>query len=249
MNHLNQAAQNMVAFWEDPKNIPFNEADCGMIHKPISGTTYIPIGGTIYIDHSVALISDDGCMSAQGQTLYHEGGYTVKQLKKMQHEKADIETAKILGISVAHSRFLRMLNYSESDSPQEVLTNPEKYLGPNYQEVLRFWDYLDTVSRLHWKYVRKLYKIFTSNHSLIYKLSGIAECAAEETIGKAFATAANRSPLPVGRASYVGPAAAASHATMELIGKSSLLMKGESIKVAALFGFDPFDKNSLSENA
>jgi hypothetical protein len=28
----------------------------------------------------------------------------------------------------------------------EALTNPQKYLGPNYQEVLRFWNHLDKMS-------------------------------------------------------------------------------------------------------
>jgi hypothetical protein len=36
--------------------------------------------------------------------------------------------------------------FSERLEQPDVLTDPEKYLGPNYQDVLNFWIYLDTLS-------------------------------------------------------------------------------------------------------
>ncbi len=36
--------------------------------------------------------------------------------------------------------------FSDRLNNLDVLTNPEKYLGPNYQDVLNFWIYLDTLS-------------------------------------------------------------------------------------------------------
>jgi hypothetical protein len=42
--------------------------------------------------------------------------------------------------SKIHKRF------SERLEQPDALKNPEKYLGPNYQDVLNFWIYLDTLS-------------------------------------------------------------------------------------------------------
>jgi hypothetical protein len=42
--------------------------------------------------------------------------------------------------SKIHQRF------SERLKNPDVLTNPGKYLGPNYQDVLNFWFYVDTLS-------------------------------------------------------------------------------------------------------
>jgi hypothetical protein len=36
--------------------------------------------------------------------------------------------------------------FSEHLKNPNVLTNPAKYLGPNYQDVLNFWIYLDSLS-------------------------------------------------------------------------------------------------------
>lgn len=41
----------------------------------------------------------------------------------------------------------QLLDYTQDD---EALSNPQKYLGPNFEEVLRFWNHLDemTVNQL-----------------------------------------------------------------------------------------------------
>jgi hypothetical protein len=119
---LNQAAQKIVSFWETERVIPFKGQ---LIAKDGNGNV---------------------CMCAQGQALHIVGGYTQEQLFDMSISKADKETARILGISLVHSIFLRIINDTCEGSPQDVLSNPAKYLGPNFEQVLNFWIYLDTLS-------------------------------------------------------------------------------------------------------
>jgi hypothetical protein len=118
---LSPAAQDIVDFWTTTRTIPFKRK---LIHRNKDGSC---------------------SMCAQGQVL-HRNGYSEEELLNMSIFKADKETARILGISVAHSIFLRKINDSEAGSPQEVLSNPGKYLGPNWEKVLDFWLYLDTLS-------------------------------------------------------------------------------------------------------
>jgi hypothetical protein len=209
MNHLNlnQSALNMVAFWEDPQNIPFKG-------KPIS---------------------DDGLMSAQGQTLHLEGGYTVEQLQKMSQFDADRYTARILGISVVHSELLKYVNGKFPGAPQDVLTNPEKYLGPNYQEVLRFWAHLDTLSFEQLNNAHNRYWDLDSEDR--YKSWDLAICACLCTIGW------DKTKVVYDASGLY------EEATGELIGYHELMERGIPLTFVPLFGFDPFDKNSLSENA
>jgi hypothetical protein len=118
---LNSSAKEMVYLWSTSREIPFK-------------------GKLISRD-------DDGkiCMCAQGQVLY-KNGYSEEQLFDMSFSEADKETARILGISTIHSRFLRIINDNLEGSPQDVISNPEKYLGPNWEKVLEFWWYIDTLS-------------------------------------------------------------------------------------------------------
>ena len=96
------------------------------------------------------LISADGCMCAQGQALHFIGGYSAEDLRKMAQNKADKETARLLGISLAHSILLRNVNDSIEGVPSIVLTNPEKVLGDQAQTVLAFWRYLDRMDAAVW---------------------------------------------------------------------------------------------------
>jgi hypothetical protein len=193
----------MVAFWEDPQNIPFKGK----------------------------LISEDGLMSAQGQTLHLEGGYTVEQLQKMSQFDADRYTARILGISVVHSELLKYVNDKFPGAPQDVLTNPEKYLGPNHQEVLRFWVHVETLSdEAHNRY-------WDLDWEDKEKSSDLAICACLCTIGR------DKTKVVFYSSGLY------EEATAELVGYHILMEKGIPLTFVPLFGFDPFDKNSLSENA
>lgn len=48
------------------------------------------------------LIDAEGCKCAQGDVLFC-AGYTDEQLRAMAQSKADVETARILGISQTHA--------------------------------------------------------------------------------------------------------------------------------------------------
>lgn len=80
---------------------------------------------------------------AQGDILHHEGGHSPWSLYNMRQITADDIVANLLGISLARSRLIRIVNDTNfSLHPVTVLTNPTKVLGPNAETVLRFWrDY------------------------------------------------------------------------------------------------------------
>ena len=54
--------------------------------------------------------------------------------------------------SKAHQRFANHLN------KPEALTNPENFLGPNYETVLNFWKWIDSLSVEQWKVVADRYR-------------------------------------------------------------------------------------------
>jgi hypothetical protein len=119
--HLNSSAKEMVDYWSTSREIPFK-------------------GSLVIVDNGKI------CMCAQGQVLVRNG-YTEYELFDMDNVEADKETARILGISMSHSRFLRIINDRLEGSPQDVLSDPKKYLGPNWEKVLEFWWYLDTLTK------------------------------------------------------------------------------------------------------
>jgi hypothetical protein len=85
-------------------------------------------------------------MCAQGQALYKIGGYSEEDLRNTAPGKADREVARLLGISVAHSVLLRLINDGQPGAPSDVLTSPEKYLGKNCHAVMKFWWFIDTLT-------------------------------------------------------------------------------------------------------
>ena len=92
------------------------------------------------------LINKEGCMCAQGQTLHYIGGYSAEQLRGLDQQDADKETARLLGISTTHAILLRHINDLEQGAPSIVLTDPEQVLGDQVQTVLAFWRHLDTLT-------------------------------------------------------------------------------------------------------
>jgi len=94
-----------------------------------------------------------GCMCAQGQVLHLIGGWTPKKLQSAEQRKADLATAKLLNISVAHAILLRSVNDKADGAPSIVLTRPEKVLGDQAQTVLAFWSHLDGMKAKDWEKV------------------------------------------------------------------------------------------------
>ena len=96
------------------------------------------------------LISDDGCMCAQGQVLHLLGGMSPDDLRKIEQADADKRTAELLGISRTHAVLLRNVNDKQPGAPTCVLTEPEKILGDQAQTVLAFWRHLDRMTEVDW---------------------------------------------------------------------------------------------------
>ncbi len=96
------------------------------------------------------LIDDTGCKCAQGDALSYLGGLTDDALRTISQERADAETAKLLGISRTHSVLLRRVNDKQDGAPSIVLTNPEAVLGDQANLVLAFWRYLDGRTPAQW---------------------------------------------------------------------------------------------------
>ncbi len=107
--------------------------------------------------------------------------------------------------SKIHKRFSKRLN------KPEALTNPEKYLGPNYQDVLNFWIYLDTLSKQEREEMNDCYLALDNivrNSAFV-----VARYAAKEVVGEEFNFEAWRSAYDVtGKWTVFGDA------TLELIG-------------------------------
>ena len=115
---MNPAIETLIAKWAEPEGVPFKGE----------------------------LISDDGCMCAQGQALHYVGGWSPDRLRTVKQAEADRETAGLLNISVAHAVLLRLVNDSEPGAPSVVLTDPAQVLGDQADTVLAFWRHLDRMT-------------------------------------------------------------------------------------------------------
>jgi hypothetical protein len=111
--------------------------------------------------------------------------------------------------SKTHKRF------SERLYQPDALTDPEKYLGPNWEDVLNFWIYLDTFSVLEMKEISDRYWAL-DYHARNYAW-GAAIDAAEEVVGEKFRIAAWYAAWDVTGESVFGTA------TYELIAHHKLL--------------------------
>lgn len=69
-------------------------------------------------------------------------GYGDQGLKGLNLDKF---TAKTLGISTVHSVLLRRFNDLSSLNPAIVLTQPERVLGKNWDRILEFWHFIDSL--------------------------------------------------------------------------------------------------------
>jgi hypothetical protein len=80
-------------------------------------------------------------------------------------------------ISKIHKCFSEYLN-----NPR-VLTNPEEFLGENFEAVLNFWIILDELSEEQWRVVKKRYRSFyNENYSEWCKARDLAIDTSTEVI-------------------------------------------------------------------
>jgi hypothetical protein len=122
--------------------------------------------------------------------------------------------------SKTHKRFSKRLNTSD------VLINPEKYLGPNWEDVLNFWIYLDTLSDKEKEEMAQSYWALDYNE----RESAIdaASDAADEVVGDEFRCEAWWAAWgATGRVVF-------GDATLELIGHHKLLEQDKTPTVLPL---------------
>jgi hypothetical protein len=183
------------------------------------------------------LVNDDGtCMDAQGQALHFLGGLTVDELRDINQRDADLQVAKLFGISLAHSILLRNINDNREGAPSCVIRNPEQVLGYQAQTVLAFWRHLDRMTPAAWEAVREAAEAV----SLSWAAAG---SAAWQVVGAA-AWEAAREAVRAAVGATVGSAAGdvslpwtAAGATHEIQGASFIRANNQPFVFLPLFRF------------
>ncbi len=97
-----------------------------------------------------SLVSDDGCMCAQGQALHFLDNYSPSDLRNITQETADKRVAELFGISRTHSVLLRIVNDRQDGAPSCVIRNPEQVLGDQAHVVLALWRHLERMTAKDW---------------------------------------------------------------------------------------------------
>ena len=121
-------------------------------------------------------------------------------------------------------------SFSNYLSDPKVLTNPEVFLGPNFEAVLNYWLILDGLSKDQWKTIAGRSDDFCYNpRSKWARVTDEVFKASEETIGREFANFAARAAYDV----YVYYAAR--WATRELIGMHLLLDQQKPLTFFPMF--------------
>jgi hypothetical protein len=110
--------------------------------------------------------------------------------------------------------------FSERLEQPEALTNPEKYLGPNWKDVLNFWIYFEGLSKQDKEEMDDLY--WTLDYNERESAVDAASDASDEVIGWEFRYAAWNVALNVtGRVVF-------SDATLELIAHHKILEQNKT---------------------
>jgi hypothetical protein len=111
--------------------------------------------------------------------------------------------------------------FSERLKNPDVLTNTEKYLGPNYKDVLNFWIYVDGLSNLEKKEIVERY--YSLDYNARYCAIDAARNAATEVVGVGFSDAACLAAYDV-----TGCGLVFAYATLELIAHHKLLEQNKT---------------------
>ena len=109
-------------------------------------------------------------------------------------------------------------NFSNRLQKLEALTNPQDFLGPNYETVLNFWWFLDSLTEDQRNEVNRRYS------ALDYAAWNAAWSAARGAAG-----------VVAGVAAWDAARGAAWDATYELIGMHTLLNAGKDLMFVPLF--------------
>jgi hypothetical protein len=128
-------------------------------------------------------------------------------------------------ISKTHENFADLLK------KQEVLTHPENYLGPNWEEVINFWLYLDTLSYEQLRVAGNRYLALSFEEWIVARKNA-RDIAEDVTNYTDDATAAVYSSVSYAKSP-------AEYATLELIGLDKLLEQGHQPVFFPMF-LNPF---------
>ena len=185
------------------------------------------------------LVSEDGCMCAQGQALHFIGGLTVEELRHVDQAAADKRVAELFGISRAHSVLLRIINDKQQGAPSSVIRNPEQILGDQAQVVLAFWRHLDHMTPAAWAAAGEAAWAAAGEAAGAAAWAGAGEAAGEAARAAAWAAAW----AGAGAAAWAAAGAAAraaAWASNEIQGAAVMRAKNQPFFFLPLFGFvDP----------
>jgi hypothetical protein len=121
-------------------------------------------------------------------------------------------------------------NFSSELQKPEALTNPQNFLGPNYETVLNFWWTMDSLTETQWKEVARRYD------AIDYAAWYAARDAARDAAWSAAWNAAwNAAWSAAWNAASYAARSAARYATYELIGMHTLLNDGRDLLFVPLF--------------
>ena len=161
----------------------------------------------------------------------------------------------------SNSFLVNSMNYSEAHQNfsnylpnPEALTKPQDFLGPNYQTVLNFWWYMDSLTEDNWNEVARRYNAAgaaagaaawdAARDAAWYAARDAAWSAARDATWGAARDAAwyaaraaawYAARAAVGYAARAAARDAAAYATYELIGMHTLLNDGKTLMFVPLF--------------
>jgi hypothetical protein len=125
-------------------------------------------------------------------------------------------------------------NFSAHLQNPEALINPQDFLGPNYQTVINFWWFMDSLSEDQWKEVARRYDALDT--AAWNAARAAAKYAARDTAYNAARNAAWDAAWDAARVAARDAAGyAAGYATSELIGMHTLLNDGKELLFVPLF--------------
>ena len=127
-----------------------------------------------------------------------------------------------MNYSTAHLRL------SRDSNSIDVLTDPQDFLGPNYETVINFWWTMDSFTKDQWNEVNNRYRVIDFNtwHLAARLASSAAKSAVKDLIR-----------ISIGDVVMRVGGYAASYATYELFGMHKLFEQGDSLTFVPLFDF------------
>jgi hypothetical protein len=184
------------------------------------------------------LISNDGCMCAQGQVLHLIGGMSPADLRRIEQAEADQRTAELLGISRAHAVLLRIVNDNQPGAPSCVIREPEKVLGSEAQAILAFWRHIDRMTADDWQ---KVAAAWAAARDATGDAAGVATGdATGDAAGVAAWDAAWTATWTATWHAAPAAARATARATSEIQGAALMRERGQPFFFLPMFGFaDP----------